>query len=75
MGLAGGGVDWHPAPETEETNYIEAEAEAARGGGPGPGAQTPDASASDNADTDQLISREQMSRDSAGVHVWTCSEV
>lgn len=52
-------MDQRPAPEAEETNYIEAEAGGDRG--PGPGAQTP----SEHQDRKQLVSTEQMSKDAS----------
>lgn len=62
---AGGAIDRRPAPETEETNYIEAEAEAEPGsdGGPGPGGQTPNSSPSQHPVRKQFVSTEQMSKD------------
>lgn len=61
---AGGAVDRRPAPETEETNYIEAEAGEAGGDrGPGAGAQTPNTSPSEHQDRKQFVSTEQMSKD------------
>ncbi|KAA8586691.1 hypothetical protein FQN60_016379 [Etheostoma spectabile] len=55
-----GGVDRRPAPEIEETNYIEPEAEPVRDREPQPRAQTPNPSPNDNLERNQVISTEQM---------------
>ncbi|TDH06111.1 hypothetical protein EPR50_G00130530 [Perca flavescens] len=55
-----GGVDRRPAPEIEETNYIEPEAEPVRDREPQPRAQTPNPSANDNLERNQVVSAEQM---------------
>lgn len=54
-----GGVDRRPAPEIEETNYIEPEPEPVRDGEPRPRAQAPSTSPSDNL----VVSIEQMCKD------------
>lgn len=58
-----GGVDRGPAPETEETNYIEPEPEPVRDGEPRPRAQAPSTSPSDNLERDMVVSTEQMCKD------------
>ncbi|CAI5642195.1 cysteine-rich secretory protein LCCL domain-containing 1-like [Oreochromis aureus] len=55
-----GGVDRRPAPEIEETNYIEPEPEPVRDGEPRPRAQAPSTSPSDNLERDMVLSTEQM---------------
>ncbi|XP_037642409.1 cysteine-rich secretory protein LCCL domain-containing 1-like [Sebastes umbrosus] len=55
-----GGVDRRPAPEIEETNYIEPEPEPVRDRDPQPRAQTPDPSPNDNLERNQVVSTEQM---------------
>lgn len=55
-----GGVDRRPAPEIEETNYIEPEPEPVRDREPQPRAQTPDPSPNDNLERNQVVSTEQM---------------
>uniref|UniRef100_A0AAX7UP55 LCCL domain-containing protein n=1 Tax=Astatotilapia calliptera TaxID=8154 RepID=A0AAX7UP55_ASTCA len=55
-----GGVDRRPAPEIEETNYIEPEPEPVRDGEPRPRAQAPSTSPSDNLERDMVVSTEQM---------------
>ncbi|KAF3858514.1 hypothetical protein F7725_011715, partial [Dissostichus mawsoni] len=49
-----GGVDRRPAPELEETNYIEPETEPVRDREPQPRAQTPDPSPNDNLERNQV---------------------
>lgn len=63
INVSEGGVDRRPAPETEETNYIEPEPEAAREREPQPRAQSPNPSPSDNAERSQVVSREEMCKD------------
>lgn len=58
-----GGVDRRPAPETEETNYIEPEPEPVRDTEPQPRSQTPNASPNDNLQRNQVVSTEQMCKD------------
>ncbi|XP_042353204.1 cysteine-rich secretory protein LCCL domain-containing 1b [Plectropomus leopardus] len=55
-----GGVDRRPAPEIEETNYIEPEPEPVRDRELQPRAQTPNPSANDNLERNQVVSTEQM---------------
>lgn len=55
-----GGVDRRPAPETEETNYIEPEPEAVRDREPQPRTQSPNPSSRDNAERNQVVSKEEM---------------
>ncbi|TNN77291.1 Cysteine-rich secretory protein LCCL domain-containing 1 [Liparis tanakae] len=50
----------HPAPEIEETNYIEPELEPVRDSEPQPRAQTPNPSPNDNLERSQVVSTEQM---------------
>ncbi|KAJ0011918.1 hypothetical protein NQD34_012893, partial [Periophthalmus magnuspinnatus] len=59
-----GGVDRRPAPELEETNYIEPEPEPdpVRERDPEPRAQSPDPSRHDNPQRNQVVSTEQMSQ-------------
>lgn len=54
-----GGVAQRPAPETEETNYIEAEPEAV----PQPRAQSPEPSPTENLERNQVVSTEQMCKE------------
>lgn len=58
-----GGVDRRPAPEIEETNYIEPEPEPVRDGEPRPRAQAPSTSPSDILERDVVVSTEQMCKD------------
>ena len=55
-----GGVDRRPAPEIEESNYIEPEAESVRDREPQPRAQSPDPTPADNPERNQVVSTEQM---------------
>ncbi|KAG8013866.1 Cysteine-rich secretory protein LCCL domain-containing 1 [Nibea albiflora] len=55
-----GGVDRRPAPELEETNYIEPEPEPVRDREPQPRAQAPSPSPNDNLERNQVVSTEQM---------------
>ncbi|KAI9542024.1 hypothetical protein NQZ68_025158 [Dissostichus eleginoides] len=55
-----GGVDRRPAPELEETNYIEPETEPVRDREPQPRAQTPDPSPNDNLERNQVLNTKQM---------------
>ncbi|XP_054623852.1 cysteine-rich secretory protein LCCL domain-containing 1-like isoform X1 [Dunckerocampus dactyliophorus] len=58
-----GGVDRRPAPETEETNYIEPEPDAVREREPQPRAQIPNPSQpSEDVDRNRVVSTEQMSQ-------------
>lgn len=59
-----GGVDRHSAPEIEETNYIEPEPEPVRDREPLARAQTPNPSPNDNFERNQVVSTEQMCKDS-----------
>lgn len=59
-----GGVERRPAPEIEETNYIEPEPEPVRDTEPQPRSQTPNASPNDNLERNQVVSTEQMCKDS-----------
>uniref|UniRef100_A0A672H578 Cysteine-rich secretory protein LCCL domain containing 1b n=1 Tax=Salarias fasciatus TaxID=181472 RepID=A0A672H578_SALFA len=52
-----------PAPETEESNYIEPEPEPVRDREPEPRAQSPNPAPRDNADRNQVVSTEQMCKD------------
>ena len=56
-----GGVDRRPAPETEETNYIEPEPSREREGRPLPQAPSPN----DNVERNEVVSTEQMCKDSS----------
>lgn len=58
-----GGIDRRPAPETEETNYIEPEPEPVRDREPQPRAQTPDPSPNDSLERNQVVSKEEMCKD------------
>lgn len=58
-----GGTDRRPAPETEETNYIEPEPEAVRDREPQPRPQSPNPSPSDNTERSQVVSKEEMCKD------------
>lgn len=58
-----GGVDRRPAPELEETNYIEPEPEPARDREPPPRAQAPSTVPNDNLERDRVVSTEQMCKD------------
>ncbi|XP_019714243.1 cysteine-rich secretory protein LCCL domain-containing 1-like, partial [Hippocampus comes] len=56
-----GGVDRRPAPETEETNYIEPEPDAVREREAQPRPRDPDRSPpSEDMERKQVISTEQM---------------
>lgn len=55
-----GGIDRRPAPETEETNYIEPEPEPVRDREPQTRAQTPNPSPNDNLERNQVVSKEEM---------------
>lgn len=57
-----GGVDRRPAPEIEETNYIEPETEPVRDRQPQPRAQTPKPSPNENLERNR-VSTEQMCKD------------
>uniref|UniRef100_A0A673AXJ5 Cysteine-rich secretory protein LCCL domain containing 1b n=1 Tax=Sphaeramia orbicularis TaxID=375764 RepID=A0A673AXJ5_9TELE len=57
-----GGVDRRPAPEIEETNYIEPEPDPVRDRDPQPRAQSPNPSPNDNLERNQVVSTEQMSQ-------------
>lgn len=61
--FADGGVDRRPAPELEETNYIEPEPEPVRDRESQPRAQTPNPSPNDNLERNQVVSTEQMCKD------------
>lgn len=58
-----GGTDRRPAPETEETNYIEPEPEAVRDREPQPRPQSPNPSPSDNTERNQVVTKEEMCKD------------
>lgn len=58
-----GGVDRRPAPETEETNYIEPEPEAVRDREPQPGPQGLDPSSNHPTERNQVVSKEEMCKD------------
>lgn len=58
-----GGVDRRPAPELEESNYIEPEPEPVRDREPQPRAQAPSPSPNDNLERNQVVSTEQMCKD------------
>lgn len=77
-----GGVDRRPAPELEETNYIEPETEPVRDREPQPRAQTPDPSPNDNLERNQVLNTEQMckqcSENTTSLHVkpfWECTSL
>lgn len=55
-----GGIDRRPAPETEETNYIEPEPEAVRDRELQPRSPSPKPSPNDNAERNQVVSKEEM---------------
>ncbi|XP_071370022.1 cysteine-rich secretory protein LCCL domain-containing 1b [Centroberyx affinis] len=56
-----GGVERRPAPEIEETNYIEPEPDPVRERDPPqPRAQSPNPSPNDNLERNQVVSTEQM---------------
>eukprot|EP00064_Thunnus_orientalis_P002459 superscaffoldBa00000181_g2466 len=55
-----GGVERRPAPEIEETNYIEPEPDPVRDREPQPRAQTPNPSPNDNLEKNQVVNTEQM---------------
>ncbi|XP_024129030.1 cysteine-rich secretory protein LCCL domain-containing 1b [Oryzias melastigma] len=57
-----GGVDRRPAPEIEETNFIEPEQEPVRDREPQQRTQTSNPSPDENPETDQTVSTEQMSQ-------------
>lgn len=59
-----GSVDRHTAPELDETNYIEPEPEPVRDREPQPRAQTPSPSSIDNPERNQVVSTEQMCKES-----------
>ncbi|KAF7655437.1 hypothetical protein LDENG_00055970 [Lucifuga dentata] len=58
--MSDGGVERRPAPEIEETNYIEPEPEPVRDREPQPRVQSPDPSPNDNLERNQVVSTEQM---------------
>lgn len=60
-----GGVERRPAPEIEETNYIEPEPDPVRDREPQPRAQTPNPSPNDNLEKNQVVNTEQMCKDSS----------
>lgn len=75
-----GGADRRPAPEIEETNYIEPELEPVRDREPQPRAQTPNLSPNDNLERSQVVSTEQMCKDGSRhttpvwmVQLWECT--
>uniref|UniRef100_A0A8C6W0V3 Cysteine-rich secretory protein LCCL domain containing 1b n=1 Tax=Nothobranchius furzeri TaxID=105023 RepID=A0A8C6W0V3_NOTFU len=57
-----GGMDWRPAPEIEETNYIEPDPEPVRDREPQSRAQAPNPSSNDNGERNQVTSTDQMSQ-------------
>lgn len=60
-----GSIDRHPAPEIDETNYIEPEPEPVRDREPQPRAQTPNTSPTpnENPERNQVVSTEQMCKE------------
>lgn len=66
-----GGVDWRPAPETEETNFIEPEPEPARDREPQPRAQAPNPPQTpDIVERNPVVSKEQMCKNYKTTLTW-----
>lgn len=63
MSLLEGGVNRHPAPEIEETNYIEPQPEPVRDRESQPRDRTPNTSPNDNIERNQVVSTEQMCKE------------